>query len=101
MLLHTEEFVTDAVGQPEPITVTRRCARVVVQEQSQLGTADFWIYGVKSDGTPDSNPAKYAAGKQKEFLATPGYGFFPGQTIAFIAAATGSLTMSREEYGNL
>ncbi len=100
MLLHTEEFVTDNVGQPEPVTVTRRCTRVVIQEQSQTGTADFWIYGVTSSGTPDSNPAKYAAGKQKEFVAPPGHGFYAGQTIAFIAAASGSLTMSREEYGH-
>lgn len=92
----TAEFVTDAVGDPEPVTAQTVCSRIEIGEQLQAGTADFFVYGNEA-GSPSASPAKYAAGKKAAFIAPQGKFFQPNQVVGYVAAASGSLTMSQEE----
>lgn len=88
----TAEFVCDAVGSPEPVTAVTVCSVVEIGEQLQAGSANFYVYGSIGD-----SPAKYAAGKKKQFKAPPGKFFVPNQVVGYVAAESGTLTMSQEE----
>ena len=100
--LRSKTFITDAAPGQEPITAVSDCQRVVLREKPPAGiipyvggTAGYQIFGLKPDGTPDAAPHTRYAGEQSYFETT---GLFKaGQTIGFISALSGSMTMEQIE----
>lgn len=88
-------FTVDAVGNDEPVTVQTDCRRVVVYENNQAGSADYTVRAPFSTSPAVTRPA----GSKTEFSRESGQGGFrAGETIAFVAMVSGSVTFVREEH---
>jgi hypothetical protein len=95
--MKTFGFVTDALGNDEPIIVQSPCTRVVIYEDGQLGTADYKVRVPKSTDYAVTRPA----GSKTEITAPEHVApspFQPGEIIGYVAAASGTLQMVQEEY---
>lgn len=94
--MHSSTFTTDAVGSPEPITVpgllgvTGGFRKITIREQNSQGTVGFNIYAPYEI----SVAVQYQPGEYCVFERREGAMFQPGEVIGYIAAASGSLTMS-------
>ncbi len=88
-------FTTDAIGNDEPIVTQTACRRVVIYENDQAATADYKLRFPTSSDVQITRPA----GSKTELTVDISRPFwFAGETIAYIAAASGTLTMVQEEW---
>lgn len=74
-----------------PVT-TSDCKRVIIYEDDQAGTTDYYISATGSDSDRVTKPA----GAKKEFASSS---FYNIGTISYIKSAVGSVTFCKEEEG--
>lgn len=90
----TYTFTTDAAAPDEAISPREYCSLIVIYENNQAGTADYKIRMPSSTSPQITRPA----GAKTEIRSSPGTQFAPGVAVAYISAASGSLTFVQEEY---
>ena len=105
--LRTRNFTTDAAPGLEPIQAIGVGRRIRIREKPPAGaipyvggTAGFKIFGIRSAGTPDPSPITRPAGD--EFPFTSALWYAANETVGFITALSGTMTMELiEDAGEL
>lgn len=91
----TKTFTVDNAGEPEPVIVQSYCMKVVIYENAQAGSTDYYIYAPKKTSPEVTKPA----GSKAEF--SRGYRYEPGDVAGYVALpvafAPGALTFAQEE----
>lgn len=97
--MQTFVFTTDAIGADEPIVVQSPggCTRIVLSEDAAAATAGFKLRVPLSTSAQVTYPAGAVVELRNE--DHPGKPRFAGgQTVGFISALSGSLSIAQVEY---
>ncbi len=95
VIIKTYQFAVNQVGDFEAITVTNRCTPVEIKELPSITPKQlYYISGVASGG----DAAEVNAGTPTFFPAGRRGWFEAGETIGYVASATGATTFQRIEY---
>jgi len=95
--MYVDTFTVDAIGDPEPITASINCSRIIIREQGGVGNSAFTVYS-SGDSDGDQSGANYPGGAQVTF-ERPGQALYSrNEVVGYIAMTTGSATFSKEHY---
>jgi hypothetical protein len=84
-------FITDSVGQPEPVTVVTPCNRVTIFENGNA-SQDYRVRLKSATNTPIT----HTMGSATIFISRGGL-FKPGEIVGYTETITGSITMAQIE----
>ena len=93
----TRTFTVDAIGDPEPITVqsTDGTRKVVVFENGQAGTTDFYL--IKGPDKTVTQVLKPAGVKVEFERPSHEAKYRQGEVVGWLATVSGSATFAQEE----
>ena len=92
----TTTFTVDAIGDPEPITVSVTCRYVKIRVQGGLGNTAFTIYSA-DDSTGARSGSQYPAGGEVVFTRRHGQAAFRNdEVVGYVEITSGTATFSME-----